>query len=640
MGQKSSTEFLDIPWEFQTNPLFRRELEYHGGAIARLEGMAEKGADIANDVGKHLLEILRLCDFNPGLLVPYYFPNYPEKEPLSLFARPFSFAMFNLQIGGFTVIRASRQIGKSTALVARQKLLADMMPNYRALYIVPHQENLDTYANRFREMERVFRFPTHHPQFRQNLTYKEYLNGSIIEMIRILSNANDARGKTTDELMFDEYQHFDDSLLLEVAQTQKASKRPSTLFAGTSLTIDTALEAKWLQSSQGAWHLLCGCGQDIDCSVAEDVIPVVQPAGPTCPGCSRILDVTQGRWIHAYPKMLDAGWIGLHVPQLIIPEYANQLEKWIEIYQVFQDGNLASFLQEIFGIATEEAARELTKQDLQNMCCLPDHPTTIQKRAQSGYYRFVISGCDWGGSDYIPAYQQKLSTTVHAMLGLRYDGDIDIIHMRRHEGMGYREIIKNIVDDHVRFGGGPIATDFGVGAAYNMLLREHPKIIADRHLILSYVGPNSALLAPPAKDGWYNQFSLNRTESISTLFAAIKRQRIVQKTVDGENVTEITPNPRIRCAAWEHVQLMLSDFLNLVRVPTESALGATSFKYRRHGSRPDDTLHAINFAFVLARILIGESIVDDKGLREMLQGRVGNRVVPVVRKYRGGTFSG
>ena len=185
------SDLLDIPWEFKTNSRFRALLEYHAAEISKLEGVAAKGRNTAPEVGKHLLQILRLCNFNPGLLVPYYFPAYPEKEPLSLFARPFSFAMFNLQIGGFTVIRASRQIGKSTALVARQKLLADRIPNYRALYIVPHQENLDTYANRFREMERVFRFPTNHPQFRQNLTYKEYLNGAIVEMARVLSNAND-----------------------------------------------------------------------------------------------------------------------------------------------------------------------------------------------------------------------------------------------------------------------------------------------------------------------------------------------------------------------------------------------------------------------------------------------------------------
>ena len=519
----------------------------------------------------------------------------------------------------------------STAFVARQKVLADVFPNYRSMYIVPHQENLDTYANRFREMERVFRFPTMHPQFRQNLTYKEYTNGSVIEMLRILSNANDARGKTTDELLFDEYQHFDDSLIPEVQQTQKASDRPTTIFAGTSLTVDTALESRWLQSSQGTWHLLCECGFEIDCGSAKEVIPLIQPEGPMCPRCSRILDVTRGRWVHPYQGLLDAGWIGLHVPQMIIPDYANNLRKWSEIYQAFCDYDLAKFLQEVFGIATEEGARELTKEDLERMCCLPESMLYLQERARKGYYKWVITGCDWGGSDYIPAFQQKISTTVAATIGVRHDFDIDIIGLRRHQGMGYREITKQIVEDHVRMGGGPIASDFGVGAAYNMLLRENPKVIAERHLIFNYVGPNSALLAPPRKEGaWFNQYSLNRTESITSLYEAIKRQKSREVMEDGVRVVKYYRDPRIRCFNYEQAFPILSDLLNLVRAPTESNLGTTSFKYRRHGSKPDDCLHALNFAYVLARIIIGEPIVEDRGLKTRLETMLRTGILPTL----------
>jgi hypothetical protein len=628
--RQDRTIYLDIHEELQTCSPFARSLEDKIQRIESLEHAVGKYPHMQADLGKAIIDILRTCDYNAGLLVPFYFPKYPKEKPLSLFDRPYSFAIFNFQIGGFTVIRASRQIGKSTTIGAREKILCDIIPGFRSLYIAPHQENVDTYANRLREMERAFRFPTSHPHYRQNLCYKEFTNGSVMELIRILSNANDARGKTADSLVFDEYQHFDDSLMPEVVQTQKASDMPSTIFAGTSLTVDTALEARWLQSSQGTWHLRCGCGNEIDCGNAESIIPCIQPEGLTCAECSRIMDVTRGHFVHQYPELLKAGWIGLHVPQIIIPEYANNLRKWSEIYEAFTNFELKKFLEEILGIATEEGAREVTVENLQAMCCLPDSMQVLQDRASKHHYKWVVSGCDWGGSDYIPTFQQKISTTVHVMLGVREDGDIDIIHFRRYTGMGYREIANHIVADHVRFGGGPIATDFGVGAAYNMLLREHPKIVADRHLIFNYVGPTSALLAPPAKEGWFNQYSLNRTESITSLYEAVKRTRKYEVNSDGKKVVKTSANPRIRCYAWEQASPFLMDFLNLVRAPTESALGVTSFKYRRHGSKPDDALHAVNFAYALARVLLGEPIVEDRGLKQRLDELLRGKAIPVI----------
>jgi hypothetical protein len=96
---------------------------------------------------------------------------------------------------------------------------------------------------------------------------------------------------------------------------------------------------------------------------------------------------------------------------------------------------------------------------------------------------------------------------------------------------------------------------------------------------------------------------LNRTEAISSLYAAIKEDP-----------------PRIRCYNWKEAQPMLTDFLHLFRVPTESpGTGEGKFLYRRHGSKTDDTLHAINFAYALGRIMIGEPIIEDRALKDRLQ---------------------
>jgi len=124
-----------------------------------------------------------------------------------------------------------------------------------------------------------------------------------------------------------------------------------------------------------------------------------------------------------------------------------------------------------------------------------------------------------------------------------------------------------------------------VGAAYNMLLRERKEISTERHMIFGCVGPNTAPISAPASGaGWFNQFSLNRTESISALYAAIKT---------GE----------IRCYDWNESQDRLLEMLNLYRIPTESATGVQGFRYERHGAKADDTLHAVNFAFIISQLI-------------------------------------
>ncbi len=82
----------------------------------------------------------------------------------------------------------------------------------------------------------------------------------------------------------------------------------------------------------------------------------------------------------------------------------------------------------------------------------------------------------------------------------------------------------------------------------------------------------------------------------------------------------------MRCYAYEVAESLLTDIMNLMRVPTESNLGVTAFKYRKHGSTPDDTLHALNFAFTGGRVLLGEPLFEDRGLRQRLDDllRTGN----------------
>ena len=84
---------------------------------------------------------------------------------------------------------------------------------------------------------------------------------------------------------------------------------------------------------------------------------------------------------------------------------------------------------------------------------------------------------------------------------------------------------------------------------------------------------------------------------------------------------------RLRCFAWDFAEEYLVDFLNLFRAPGErSSSGgsgnagmASTFLYRSHPSKPNDTLMAVNYAHMLAKILLGEPMFADQSLKLRLE---------------------
>lgn len=63
-------------------------------------------------VKKKNTELLKLCAFNPSLLLPYFYPDFLDGEPMTLWTRPHAFAMMAMIPNGSLTIAASRQIGK------------------------------------------------------------------------------------------------------------------------------------------------------------------------------------------------------------------------------------------------------------------------------------------------------------------------------------------------------------------------------------------------------------------------------------------------------------------------------------------------------------------------------------------------
>lgn len=99
--------FFDLQKKLTSDPKFCEDVKILLADIAEAHasGNVEK-------LKRKNTELLRLCAFNPSLFLPYFFPNFQDGKPMTLWARPHAFAMMAMIPNGSLTIAASRQIGK------------------------------------------------------------------------------------------------------------------------------------------------------------------------------------------------------------------------------------------------------------------------------------------------------------------------------------------------------------------------------------------------------------------------------------------------------------------------------------------------------------------------------------------------
>ena len=104
--------YLDINKEIRTNGQFADTLFKKMKELEDLENKSAETINYQEAIKERILDLAEFCNYNLGITVPYFFPQYPDEKPMSLFDRPFSMDMFTIQLWGYLVIRASRQVGK------------------------------------------------------------------------------------------------------------------------------------------------------------------------------------------------------------------------------------------------------------------------------------------------------------------------------------------------------------------------------------------------------------------------------------------------------------------------------------------------------------------------------------------------
>jgi hypothetical protein len=498
----------------------------------------------------------------------------------------------------------------STGLVSALLFKFNVMPRYRAIYLTPLKEQSKTIADMMMDMQRGSLYPPDYflgRGYRNNMYYKESPKGGFIKLLHILTDPSKIRGNSAAHIIVDEVQDFDPEHLPEIEQVQKAfPETRSTIFAGTSKDLDTCLEAQYRMGSRAVWHVPCSCPKkwhSMDPTDHEDIKAMISVDGLQCPDVAgKMLDPMAGEFVHADRSRLRLNMPSFHLPQVIVPEYAYGAG-FADIYKDFKRYPFKKFLQEVWGIAVDSGMTELSENDLKK-CCTTKTFAQTQNDYLSGKVRYVkvISGVDWGGSDWEPAYRSKLSFTVHTVYGMRGDGTLDLIHAQDYSGMNYRDIAGQIVEEHNKYKAFAMGTDNGGGAYYNAYMRDCGRI--PTNLIIHFQYTDTKLMLDRIPHPEAHIMSLHRSDSISALIADIKDQKISW--------------PR-----WDESSRLVMHCLNVRRNITEAPSGRTILRYIKHGARADDFFMSTNYAAMMKRIINREPLIPNQQIIDQLRNLFG-----------------
>jgi phage terminase large subunit GpA-like protein len=479
-------------------------------------------------------------------------------EPISFSGRPYLLAPYN-SIARRLVIRASRQVEKTTFVVNTILHAAVRHPQIHILFVCPRQEQARVFSN-----ARLLPAIQDSPLLRRHLLgrskrkvpveHLRFANKSEVYIRAAYRSGDTVRGIDADLLLVDEFQDIASGHLPVLEQTLSHSALGKVVLTGTPKTIDNHLESYFGRSTANEFQVPCrACQHDV---LLDD--GCLGPHGPMCSECCAPIQPQEGRWIARNPTSTwgDGFWINhLMVPWL---NYADLLEH----HRTYDP---AHFKNECLGLPTTLGEHLVTRAELE--ACCQNRP--MFRRAEDVLPAFrnrLVAGIDWGGG--------ARSRTV---LVIGYMDDAYRFVVVRFDRFVAREDPDTILTEVVRrckqFGICRVAADGGGnGQVYNRLLFDR----LDQPT--AYFGIYySATDQKPLRDGALWQWTVGRSASIGTLFARIKKKAL------------LFPRVAESGSFLDEIGCELAEYDDANRC----------IKYIHPETQPDDALHATNYAWLL-----------------------------------------
>lgn len=507
---------------------------------------------------------------------PYSVKDYPQFE--TMYAKDYPADMIFL---------CGRQLGKSINLSRSEILDLLITPHLQILYVAPLQQQTQRYSTLYVTeaiqscgLARDLQTPSKDDsgladsKIIKAVHHQAFSNGSGIQLTYAKTSSDRARGIYADRIDFDEIQDQLTDNIPIISESLTASKWGVRRFTGTAKTTDNTIEHLWQQSSQSEWCMRCGCGFWNFPTEEGKVLDMIHGDGLHCVKCGGILNVRQGQWVAAWPERVNE-FVGYHIPQVVVPAMVENPHNWAKIIRKIMKLPLPTIMQEVLGISHSMGSRVISQRDIDRQSTLPCI-ADLQKQLRR--YVMTVSGIDWGGAE-------QSSFTVHTIVGVRHDGNIDVLWARRFVGFNPDEMLSEIAKAHRFYSCTMMAADYGMGFDKNVMLEQRFGITLVQ---IMYVRQNRLLSYSPTLG--QHRWTVDKTTALEILFLAIKYGKIFFPPQD-------------------EFKIFTDDLLSPYETVAESG-GLTYRYFVRNPARPDDFCHALAFSTMLAMRLQNSSIMD------------------------------
>ena len=450
------------------------------------------------------------------------------------------------------VIKAGRQVEKSTTLAAIMLTESITIPHFNCLYVTYSNKQVSDFSS-----DKIVPMILHSPYVRQyfhtgevikRVTDRTFTNGSHIFLRSAYNNPETLRGIPADRVVFDEVQNLIPEVIYVAEESLAHSKYQWKIFSGTAKTRNNLIETYWNLSKQIEYMIKCeACNywnyQDEKIIGKDSYI---------CAKCGNKIDIKNGRFVMLNPS---GKFMGIRITQIMVPwmTFENIKEK-------FELKPLSYFYNEVLGLPYESMEQPVTELELRQCCS--NYPMNLDF-VQSIPYESIIAGIDWG---------MGLNSSTVVTIGHLYGNKARVLYALRlieTDAIKQYEQIRNLLS-YCR--ASIIVTDFGAGFGLNdMLKRDFNMVIP----VLYTEGGVGKVLKWDAKGKKYIAL---RTPLLNIVFSSIKRQDIIF--------------PR-----YENIKDFLQDIMN-VYVDYRTVKGREIPYYTHNIQEYDDFLHSLTYFLI------------------------------------------
>jgi hypothetical protein len=482
-----------------------------------------------------------------------------NRQVMSFDGRPYLPAIYASEARNL-VIRASRQVEKSTFLVNTIIYEACTRPGISILFVTPRMEQVGTFSHA-RLLPAIEESPIIRRQLlgrgkpKTAVSRMRFANGSQLFARAAFLSADASRGLSCQMLLIDEFQDIAAGDLPVLQEVLSHAREGRTILTGTPKSVDNHLETVFRLSTANEWT--------IDCPTCTKPMIMDEralgPRGITCADCQVLLDPRRGRWSPRHPEATwgDGFWINhTMVPWLNYDEIVERQRTYDPV----------RFKNEVIGLPTALGEHIVTREELE-ACCEEVPMAASFDAVPPAVHRHIIAGIDWGGGAY--------SRTVVAIGYMRDDFTFQVLRL---DNLAAREDPQRVLTEvaalcnrfRVQFIG---ADGGGNGHVYNRMLLDKLGRRCSLYAVLY-----STVDHAPVQDGVLWKWTVNRSATIGTLFARVKKR--------------IFLFPRLQdCRGY------LDEFACVV---AEYDDHLRSVCYSHPETQPDDAMHACNYALILA----------------------------------------